>query len=415
MGRRALQPGESGPIRSSAEVREYKTTDRYGKPVTRNETVWTARANRRATESKKVERRSAIAPTKAEAETKLRRNLQHDVKKTSGVGAAVTVEDFASMWLRMKIVEAKLAPTSLSAYEHAITVHLIPALGSYRVGQLTTRPIKDWLTALHVGTLRQPGSPACARQARSVLHGVLDLAEEHHAVAENPMNGMKLLLPQEPRKDAVIVPADRVEAMFARADLHTNNNGRLGMYLRIQLGSGARIGEILALRRRDYMAAIDEKPARILIDGTIIAAVGTPVYRSPKPKTSTSRRNIPITDYAAEAIDGLLAALDARGLTSPDELLFQTVHGAPVSMNNIRRTWRDVRGDLPGLEKLKPHALRATMASSLTYAIGPDKAARQLGHLGTATLFNYYLLRREFVDDVDISSMNIVSSPEASQ
>ncbi|MGV8857691.1 hypothetical protein [Rhodoglobus sp.] len=114
-------------------------------------------------------------------------------------------------------------------------------------------------------------------------------------------------------------------------------------------------------------------------------------------------------------MDGLLAALDARGLTSPDELLLQTVHGAPVSMNNVRRTWRDVRGDLPGLEKLKPHALRATMASSLTYAIGPDKAARQLGHRGTATLFNHYLLRREFFDDIDLGAMDIEAPPEASQ
>ncbi|MGV8857690.1 hypothetical protein [Rhodoglobus sp.] len=169
-----------------------------------------------------------------------------------------------------------------------MTLHLIPALGPHRVEQLTTRRIKDWLTALHVGTPQQPGSPASAKRARSVLHGVLELAEEYHAVSENPMNGMKLRLPQVPRKDAVIVPVDRVEAMFARADLHAHNYGRLGKYLRIQLGSGARIGEVLALRRPDYTAAVDGKPASILIDGTIIVRTG------PLSTAAPNRRHQPL-------------------------------------------------------------------------------------------------------------------------
>jgi len=410
MARKALQPGESTAMKSSAKVREYSTTDRYGKPVTRNETTWTARAARRSIETGAVERRSARGPTRAEAENQLRLNLQHDAKKSSATSgnAGTTVADFAASWLTMKTQEAKLAPTSLSAYRNTVNLHIVPSLGNFRVEQLTARTAKTYLTDLHVGSDEKPGSPANAKRARSILSGILELAEEAGAVETNVLAGMKLRLPQRQRHDARIVPAEQVSAMLARADFHTYNNGRLGKYLRIQLGTGARIGEVLGLRRSDCTPSVDGAPARVLIDGTIISPESGPVYRSPNPKRSTARRRIPITSYAAEAIEQLLDALDKKGLTGPNELLFQTVHGTPVAMGNVRRAWRSVRGDLPGLEDLKPHALRATMASALVYSVGADKAARQLGHTGTGTIFAHYLHRRIFVDDVDLGSMEFV-------
>jgi integrase len=408
MARRALLPGESGPVRSSAEVRELSATDRYGKPTTRTETLWTARASRRAESSGLVERRSATGATKSLAEARLRAALHHDAKTALVARAAeATIDDFAQAWLKIKTVEAHLAPTTLSAYRATVDLHIVPALGGFRAEQLTARRAKEYLTELHMGSAEKPGSRANAKRARSILNGMLELAEEQGAVDHNVLAGIKLRLPQRKRTDARIVPADRVAEMFARADQHTFNSGRLGRYLRVQLGTGARIGEVLALRRSDYTPAADSRPARVLIDGTIIAPASGPVYRSSNPKTSTARRNVPITGYAAEALDQLVDDLDSRGLTGPGELLFQTVHGTPVAMGNLRRAWRSVRGDLPGLEELKPHALRATMASALVYSVGADKAARQLGHTGTGTIFAHYLHRRAFVDDVDLGAMEL--------
>jgi hypothetical protein len=41
----------------------------------------------------------------------------------------------------------------------------------------------------------------------------------------------------------------------------------------------------------------------------------------------------------------------------------------------------------------------------LAYAVGADEAPRELGQLGTATLYNRYLLRRDFVNDVGLGCM----------
>jgi hypothetical protein len=50
----------------------------------------------------------------------------------------------------------------------------------------------------------------------------------------------------------------------------------------------------------------------------------------------------------------------------------------------------------------------------LTDLIGPDRAARQFGHFGTATLLNRPTLRRWFVVDVDLGFIGIERPPEAS-
>jgi integrase len=163
------------------------------------------------------------------------------------------------------------------------TCILSPSLGNFRVEQLTARTTKTYLTDLHVGSDEKPRSPANAKWARSILNGILELAGELGAVETNILAGIKLRLPQRERHDARIVPAEQVSAMLARADFHTYNNGRLGEYLRIQLGTGARIGEVLGLRRSDCTPSVDGAPARVLIDGTIILPESGPVYRSPNP------------------------------------------------------------------------------------------------------------------------------------
>jgi integrase len=410
--REVLLPGQHGEIGIRTEAKEETVTDRYGRPVVRTRLVWIAYAGRRSMSTGRYEQRSARASTEEGARKLLEERLKHDAKKLpprtdrSGVDKS-TVRDFAAAWLEEKRFEAKLETTSLATYVSVISVHIVPSLGDFRIEQLTLARVKGFLKDLHTGTDGRPGSRANAKKAKGILMGILDLAAEEKAVESNVLLGTRFTLPKNPRTDATILPADRVAEVFARADQHTYNAGRLGQYIRVQLGTGARIGEVLALRRRDYSPRTETSSARVRIEGTIIDPSAGSVYRKDAPKTSKSRRDIAITSYAEEAIEARLAILDGKGLAGSDELIFQTEKGTPVSPANLRRTWRQVRADVPGLETLKPHALRAAMASMLTYSVGAEKAARQLGHDGTATLYAHYLARRQKVDDVDLSSMEL--------
>ncbi len=66
------------------------------------------------------------------------------------------------------------------------------------------------------------------------------------------------------------------------------------------LGTSARIGEVLAVRRRDI--DITGAPPSIRIAGTIVAHRGDPVQRQDHPKTAKSRRTVAIPSFSAEAV-----------------------------------------------------------------------------------------------------------------
>jgi integrase len=64
------------------------------------------------------------------------------------------------------------------------------------------------------------------------------------------------------------------------------------------LGTSARIGEVLAIRRRD----VDLSVPSVWITGTIISLKGEPPTRQDHPKTARSLRMIRLPEFAATAV-----------------------------------------------------------------------------------------------------------------
>lgn len=75
-------------------------------------------------------------------------------------------------------------------------------------------------------------------------------------------------------------------------------DGQLGAIVEIMLGTSARIGEVLAIRRRD----IDLSVPSVRITGTIVSTKGEPTIRQDHPKTARSRRTIQLPGFAAQAV-----------------------------------------------------------------------------------------------------------------
>ncbi|MGI9016974.1 MAG: hypothetical protein ACR2HR_07715 [Euzebya sp.] len=67
------------------------------------------------------------------------------------------------------------------------------------------------------------------------------------------------------------------------------------------LGTSARIGEALAIRRRDV--DVTSAPPTIRIAGTLIDRKGMPTVRQDHPKTSRSRRIVALPTFASEAVE----------------------------------------------------------------------------------------------------------------
>jgi integrase len=153
------------------------------------------------------------------------------------------------------------------------------------------------------------------------------------------------------------------------------------------LGGATRIGEALALRRCDV--DLTAAPPTIHICGTIVVRNEKGTYRQPFPKTVTSDHVVAIPEFTANALRASLAMHDDQ---DPEQLVFLTRRGTPVSPFNVRRSFRQVL-QLAGLadQEVKLHTLRKAAAMLVSRHAGDEVAAEMLGHSGTQTLRRHYL------------------------
>jgi len=141
------------------------------------------------------------------------------------------------------------------------------------------------------------------------------------------------------------------------------------------LGTSARIGEVLAIRRRDL--DLTTTPATLRICGTVISERGVGTYRQEHPKTDRSNRVIALPSFTAEALRRRLAIMSDHSL---DALVFRSREGTPLTTANVRRQLRKVLGDA-GIEGVSPHMFRRTIATVINEQASLNRASELLGHI----------------------------------
>ena len=169
-------------------------------------------------------------------------------------------------------------------------------------------------------------------------------------------------------------------------------DGQLGAIVEVMLGTSARIGEVLAIRRRDV--DITSPLPSIRIAGTVVSSKGEPTQRQDHPKTAKSRRTVAIPTFTAEAVRRRLARLADPSL---DALLFCSREGTPLSTNNVRRQLRRVM-DIAGITGVTPHTFRRTVATAINEQAGVELAAELLGHTDPKITIQHYIRRNEMVN-----------------
>jgi integrase len=169
-------------------------------------------------------------------------------------------------------------------------------------------------------------------------------------------------------------------------------DGQLEQIIEVMLGSSARIGEVLAIRKCDV--DITRSPGIVRICGTIISPRGKPTFRQEHPKTSKSTRTVAVPSFAAEAIRQRLVALAGE---PADTLLFASRNGTPLTTNNVRRRLRSVLEEA-GISGVTPHSFRRTVATVLDRQGSTELAAEMLGHTSVEITKRHYIEPDEVVD-----------------
>ena len=176
----------------------------------------------------------------------------------------------------------------------------------------------------------------------------------------------------------------------------------------IMVGTSARIGEVLALRRCDV--DVTSSPPTILIAGTITQTRAEGLRRKPAPKRTRQKRRVALPSFAAAAIrDQLVWAGHAA-----DAYLFATKTGRPLSVSNAERLLRSFVADntqalqAAGIEveEFTTHIFRRSAATLVESVAGITLASRLLGHVNEQVTRANYVVTAEMVDPVTAQIMD---------
>jgi integrase len=268
-------------------------------------------------------------------------------------------------WLPVLLPTVKYA--TQKNYSYFLDVHLLPTFGAHPLCDIKRETVQSFLAAKLSGGLAWK----TVKEIRGVLSRALGAAEQWEYINDN--QARKTKLPRRPLRLAAkpVLAPEQIRQLAAKLAEPARS---IAMLLVL---TGLRVGELLALRWKN----IDLVSRKLRVTETVYDG------HFDTPKTQRSNRVIPIGDEASSV---LRAFCDAA--IKPEELVFATQQGQPLSRHNLlRRQLRPVCEKL-GLHGITWHSLRhshATLLDSVGAPLGTVQAL--LGHSTSEITREVYL------------------------
>lgn len=339
-----------------------------------------------------------------------------DAIRYSGLGARLTarstVAEACVVFLDEKRRGRSVEVSTLETYEFSVANVIVPECGSLLLTDLTVMRCNRLLDRI-----RDTKSLSAARKARSILSQVCSTGLDHGVLQFNPVRDARTL-PLPPRKESVLSVAQLATVRDLmrqwRADeAHRGPRPNVSLMenvMWIMVGTSARVGEVLALRRCDV--DVTANPPTVLIAATITQTREEGLRRKPAPKRTRQKRRIALPALAASAVRQQLADADRDA----EAYLFPTRTGQPLSVSNFERLLRtfsnDRRCELQAVgidvDELTTHIFRRTAATLIEAAAGITIASRLLGHASEQVTRSSYVVTAELVDPITATIMDDV-------
>jgi len=258
----------------------------------------------------------------------------------------MTIADLVAFWLEELRAEQRLEASTIDEYDRVLNKLVIPSVGTTMITDLTTRLVDELLVELGAQSLNRQ------RKAKVVLGAMLDIAVEVGAVAVNPVRGSLSISRPTPEHRSLTeteleTVRSAVRAWLSKERSGPKSSGDIADIIEVMLGTGAHIGEVLALRWAD----IDLEARVVELNATIKTESGVGTYRKALPRP----RMVALPEGAARI-------LQARRRSIPDNFLdavFPTRNVTWQQVNNMERRWRQIRREA-GLEWVTPDTFRRT-------------------------------------------------------
>ncbi|GAB2763380.1 tyrosine-type recombinase/integrase [Nocardioides salsibiostraticola] len=335
----------------------------------------------------------ATATTAASAERALREKLVDRTTPTEqAITAETTVAGLAALWLTYLRDERRIETTTINEYERVLQKVVIPELGGLRLREVTTSRLDLFLVRLRAT------SSSRQRKAKVVMGAMLGLAVRHDALTVNPVLQTTRVRRERSETRSLTTQDLKVIRQSVRVWTDKQRPGPKATndmvdIVDLMLATGARIGEILALRWVDII--LDAPRAHLTINGTIKTEPNKGTYRKASPKSDSSLRTIALPDFAVI----LLRRRLNESVETPTNAVFPTRNGTWTQVTNVERRWREIRKGT-GLEWVTPHTFRKTVATLIAERVDAETASQQLGHSSPAITREFYISKPTIAADV---------------
>jgi integrase len=344
-----------------------------------------------------------IHGTKREAAEVLSQIL---VEVSQGTHVAADAGTVAELWARWFELNAdRLSPTTRRGYTALLERHILPAFGSRKVRTLQASE----LDAFYARLLRTGGeggrtmSPQSVHHIHAVLRSLLNQAVKWGWCGVNPAT--RATPPKVRRHEFKLPSIDEVITLIQGAEEH---DADLGCFLRLAVVTGARRGELCALRWKNVNLSLGTVSiSRSIVDGSNAQLIEKDT------KTHASRQ-IVIDEETAQVLARRWIAAEERAAAFSTSLVADAFMFSDSPDGQL--PWRPGRVTLAfgrlcqqnDIMGVRLHDLRHFAASRLLGAGVPVKTVSgRLGHANAATTLGVYA---HFLESSDAEAAQVLAA-----
>ncbi|MHB9063497.1 MAG: tyrosine-type recombinase/integrase [Pirellulaceae bacterium] len=309
----------------------------------------------------------AYGATKKEALAKLRK-LQESPRCMTG--DKVSVAGYIDIWLADR--ERSVAFSTHRRYEQ-VAEYPKKYLGHYQMKDVGPPHVRQWYADMSADKV------TASTQAKSaqLMSMIFKSAMADLVCLANPCSVVSA--PRTPKHEITFLTPEQISVFLEASD-----RCRMFALYKLALGTGARLGEMLALTWKD----INFEAGTVTFRRTLSEVGGTMTVK--ETKTTNSQRTVELPQFAIEALHEHHKQLVTEGLASCP-LVFPTKRGTYMRRSNIHQRYYKPTLKRAGLPVVKFHCLRHSAATwLLSLGATAKDVASILGHANASFTINTY-------------------------
>lgn len=288
----------------------------------------------------------------------------------------MTFEQWANFWF--EDYKKRLEKSTQDSYRYTLR-KLIEHFGQMKLKAIKTMHIEQYLQKMKDDGL----SSSYISKMRGMLYQVLNKAEANDFIRKNPVRFAEKMKKDAPTKKKESFSVEEVQLLMKNLPFN-----RIGLSIRVMLGTGLRGQELLALEPKH----IEPDGSMIHVRQAVKLEHGVPYIGATKSRDSV--RDIPVP----MEIRPYLIALRSYG-----ENLYiwesPRVPNRPCNPSSLRKDFKSALEKVEGVRVFTPHACRHTYVSQLqTRGVDMETIQSLVGHADTEMTEKYLHVQKEVKD-----------------